>query len=150
MNSTSYQVALSKGFDLGKKGGVLNTDVSYTYADESPVQRKNFYQNASVGLRWMTTVNKKLNWTNTVAMQAYLGFNGQRFEPEEKMPSETEVNNQNINLSITGDMDFKRFGKLSYTLGGSIDNQYSYYMDYGTGPLPLIEALETGTYITGY
>ena len=150
MNSTSYQVALSKGFDLGRKGGVLNADVSYTYADESPVQRKNFYQNASVGLRWMTTVNRKLNWTNTVALQTYLGFNGQRVEPEEKMPSETEVNNQNVSLSITGDMTFKKFGSLSYTLGGSVDNQYSYYMDYGTGPLPLIEALESGTYITGY
>lgn len=150
MNTTSYQVAASKGFDLGEKGGILNTDISYTFSDESPIQRKNYYQNASVGIRWMATVNKKLNWTNMVALQGYFGFNGQRFEPEEKVRNISRVNNQNINLSITGDLEFKRFGKLSYIIGGSLDNQYSYFRNFGTGPLPLIEALESGTYITGY
>lgn len=150
VNSTSYQVALSKGFALGEKGGILNADVSYTYSNDSPVQRKNYYQNVSFGIRWLAPISEKFEWNNTVALQSYMGFNGQRYEPEERVRNLSTVNNQNVNLSVIGDMTFKRFGTLSYTFSGSVDNQYSHYRTFGTGPLPLIEALETGTYVTGY
>lgn len=150
VNATSYQGAVSKGFLLGRKGGVMNADLSYTYSQDSPVQRKNYYQNISFGARWMKQVSRKLDWNNTVSLQTYFGFNGQRFEPEEKIRNVSELNNQNINLSITGDMTFKKAGTLTYSLSGGIDNQYSHNKTAEAGPLPLVEALETGTYITGY
>lgn len=150
VNATSLQGAISKGFALGRKGGIMNADLSYTYSKESPVQRKNYYQNVSFGLRWMKQVSKKLDWNNTVSLQTYFGFNGQRYEPEEKVRNVSKVNNQNINLNVSGDISLKKAGTLSYSLSGSIDNQYSRYLTYESGPLPLVEALETGTYTTGY
>lgn len=150
VSSTSYQGSVSKGFNLGEKGGILNTDFSYTYSKDSPVQRKNYYQNLNFGLRWMKKVFEKLDWNNTVAFQTYMGFNGQRYEPEEKVRNVSKVNNQNFSLNVFGSMSLGKAGELDYSINGSIDNQYSRYLNYATGPLPLIEALQTGTYITTY
>lgn len=150
VNATSYQGAVSKGFLLGKKGGVMNADLSCTYSQDSPVQRKNYYQNISFGARWMKQISKKLDWNNTISLQSYFGFNGQRYEPEEKIRNVSKVNSENINLSVTGDMTFRKAWTLSYSLTGSINNQFSHYKTSEAGPLPLTEALETGTYITGY
>lgn len=60
VSSTSYQGSVSKGFNLGRNGGILNTDFSYTYSKDSPVQRKNYYQNVNFGLRWMKKLSKAL------------------------------------------------------------------------------------------
>ncbi len=150
VSSTSYQGSVSKGFNVGRDGGVMNTDFSYTYSKESPIQRKNYYQNINFGLRWMKKLSEKLEWNNTVAFQTYMGFNGQRHEPEEKVANSTKVNSQNFSLNVYGSMSLGKAGDLDYSINGSLDNQYSRYMSYGTGPLPLIEALQTGTYTTTY
>lgn len=150
VSSTSYQGSVSKGFNLGEKGGILNTDFSYTYSKDSPVQRKNYYQNVNFGVRWMKKLSKKLEWNNTIALQSFMGFNGQRHEPEEKGTNIMKVNNQNVSLNIYGSMSLGKAGDLDYSINGSIDNQYSRYKTVASGPLPLIEALKTGTYITNY
>lgn len=150
VSSTSYQGAVSKGFNLGEKGGLLNTDFSYTYSKDSPVQRKNYYQNVNFGLRWMKRLSERLEWNNTVAFQSYMGFNGQRYEPEERVKDIAKVNNQNLSLNVYGSMVLGKAGDLDYSINGSVDNQYSRYLTTGTGPLPLIVALQTGTYTTTY
>lgn len=150
VSSTSYQGAVSKGFNLGNGGGILNADMSYTYSKDSPVQRKNYYQNINFGLRWMKKLSKALEWNNTVALQSIMGFNGQRYEPEEKGRNVARVNNQNLSLNIFGSMSLGKAGSLDYSVNGSVDRQYSRFETIASGPLPLIEALKTGTYITGY
>ena len=150
VSSTSYQGAVSKGFNLGEKGGILNTDFSYTYSKDSPVQRKNYYQNVNFGLRWMKKLSERLDWNNTVAFQTYMGFNGQRYEPEERVRDIAKVNNRNFSLNVFGSMSLGKVGDLDYSVNGSLDHQYSRYLTTGTGPLPLIEALQTGTYTTTY
>ena len=150
VTATSYQGSVSKGFNLKNNSGILNTDFSYTYSKDSPVQRKNYYQNVNFGVRWMKKLSKKLEWNNTIAFQTFMGFNGQRHEPEEKGRNIAKVNNQNFSLNIYGSMSLGKVGNLEYSVNGSIDNQFSRYKTIASGPLPLIEALKTGTYITGY
>lgn len=150
VSSTAYQGSVSKGFNLGSKGGIMNTDFSYTYSKDSPVQRRNYYQNVNFGLRWMKKLSRKLEWNNTVAFQSFMGFNGQRHDPEQKGRDIAKVNNQNFSLNVFGSMSLGKAGDLDYSINGSVDNQYSRYRTITAGPLPLIEALKTGTYTTGY
>lgn len=150
VSSTAYQGAVSKGFNLGGDAGILNTDFSYTYSKDSPVQRRNYFQNLNFGIRWIKKISRKLEWNNTVALQTFMGFNGQRKDPDQKGHDVTKVNNQNVGLNVFGSMSLGKVGDLDYSINGSIDRQYSRYKTLATGPLPLIEALKTGTYTTGY
>ncbi len=147
--ATAYQVAFSQGYEL-PRGGIVNADASYCHSASSPIQKKDYYQNANVGLRWTKMLDRKLNWSNTVAFQALMGFNGQRYEPDEKLRTVSKVNSQNFMLNVYGDFTVDKVGLFSYSVNGSVDNQYSHHRDFGTGPLPLVESLETGTFITTY
>lgn len=148
--ASTYQVGLSQGFQLGEKGGILNAEVAYTYSSENPILRKNYYQNVSAGIRWTKMLNKRLEWQNTVSLQTNMGFNGQRYEPDEKVRNQEKVQNENVMLNIYGNFKVNNFGTFDYSLNTNIDHQYSHYKFYGTGPLPLLESVETGTWVTGY
>ncbi len=149
LTSTSYQVAANKGFILKNNNGVLNTNISYTYSNASPVDRKTFYNNVNLGLRWRKSFNKKLKWVNTTAFAMYLSDDGQRKDPDETYRNTTDVKSQQYQVSVNGRLNL--LGKLSYHFSGDVTNQYSHFYNTGVnGPVPIVEALKTGTYFTTY
>ncbi|MEN7548517.1 TonB-dependent receptor [Rapidithrix thailandica] len=146
---TTYQASLSKGIQLAKQLGILNSDFSYTYSTGSPVEKKTYYHNVNLGWRWRVRLSKPLDWHHTTSFQLYLADDGQRHEPDETYKNEADVKSQNYLLTLNGSV--KALGRLRYTLSGNVLNQRSYFESIQTnGPLPMVEALEPGTYFSGF
>lgn len=149
LNPVAYQFAVSKGIQLKKKYGFLNTDISYTYSKGSPIDNKNFYHNVNAAVRWKSTVNKEKEWSNTISFQANTSNNGQKFDPDETYQRINKVRNQRYVLSVNGSLKF--LGTTSYNVSTNIENQYSYFSSTEVdGPFPLTDGLEAGTFFTTY
>jgi outer membrane receptor protein involved in Fe transport len=149
LNPTTYQFAANRGFKLKNEMGYLNTDLSYTLSNGSPIDRKNYYNNINIGLRWRTLLNEEREWYNTLSFQYGTAINGQRKDPDEFFDSKTTVRNHSYMLNLNGSAAI--LGKLSYTFISRIEDQYSNFISTQiNGPLPMAGALETGTYFTTY
>ncbi|RAV29085.1 TonB-dependent receptor [Sinomicrobium soli] len=146
---TTYQAGLSRGIALKNGSGILFTDLSYLYSTGSATEKKNYYQNLNLGLRWRTQVSATLNWFHTTALQLYHSDDGLRHEPDEIYKNVSDVKSTNYRINLNGSLDL--LGKLDYNFSGSLNRQTSYFESLQTnGPLPFVEALEPGTYFTGY
>lgn len=145
---TSYQLGVNKGFKL-KKGGFLNADGDYTYSNNSSTSRRRYYQRINAGLRYTKEISKSLEWNNNMSLRYGLGFDGQREDPDEEiLIAEYENENHNISFSTNGSLNF--LGKTNYSVSINYRNQYSYKKTRESGPNPIIESLEEGTYYTGF
>lgn len=144
----SYQGSVSRGFKL-KHLGYLNTDADYAYSISRPTELKTFYQRVNLSARWTTSLIKKMNWNNTLALTYSFTGDGQRVEPEEVLVSNRDVKNHRFLLSSNGTIDF--LGKLSYTFSANGTSQYTKLeQEANDGPRPLVEPLESGTYFTTF
>ena len=149
LTSTSYQGTVTKGYELARNKGILNTNLSYTYSNASPINRKTYYNNVDFGIRWHLPIQEKINWNNTTSFLFGLSDDGQRVDSDELYRNTSDVRSQSYSLSVNGFMNV--LGKLSYAFNGNIINQYSYFHNTGVnGPVPIVEGLETGTYFSEY
>jgi len=145
---TSYQLGTSKGFKL-KNGGFINLDGDYTYSNSKATSRKRYYQRINAGLRWTKEFSKNLEWNNNLSLRYGLSFDGQRKDPDEQVViAEFENKTHNITFSTNGNL--KLFGRTTYSINGNYSNQYAYKNTSEAGPIPIIESLEEGTYITRF
>ncbi len=145
---TSYQLGVNKGFKL-KNGGFLNVDGDYTYSNSKSTSRKRYYQRINAGLRWTKEISKSLEWNNNMSVRYGLSFDGQRKDPDEQVViAEFENESHNITFSTNGNL--KILGRTSYSINGNYSSQYAYKNMSQAGPIPIIEALEEGTYITNF
>lgn len=149
LNPAAYQFSASQGLQLPKKLGFVNGDVSYTYSDASPVDRKDYFHNINAAVRWRTNFNQARDWYNTISFNLNTSHNGQRVDPDEIYENIRKVNNQRYILSMSGSLKF--LGTTSYSLSGSLESQYSSSFNEMTdGPFPMISGLEAGTFFTTY
>jgi outer membrane receptor for ferrienterochelin and colicin len=149
-NSTpqSYQLGANKGFKLSK-GGFLNVDGDYTYSNNKLTSRKRYFQRINTGLRWTKEISKALQWNHNVSLRYGLYFDGQRQDPDERVViAEFESENHNLSFSTNGSL--KVLGRTNYSFSANYTNQYSFKNISQAGPIPIIESLEEGTYITNF
>ncbi|WP_372774211.1 TonB-dependent receptor domain-containing protein [Mangrovibacterium sp.] len=145
---TTYQGGLNKGYRLNK-GGFLNTDFDYTYSNSSATSRKHYYQRINTGVRWTNEFSKKLSWNNNLSLQYGFYFDGQRRDPDEAVViAESESRSHSLKFGTNGSLKF--LGKTNYSLNANYQNQYALKNIAEDGPIPIIESLEEGTYITGF
>jgi outer membrane receptor for ferrienterochelin and colicin len=145
---TSYQLGVNKGFKL-KRGGFLNIDGDYTYSNNKATSRKRYYQRINTGIRWTKELSKELEWNHNMSVRYGLSFDGQRKDPDEQVViAEFENENHNFTFSTNGNLKF--LGKTNYSLNGNYSSQYAFKNTTEAGPIPIIESLEEGTYITRF
>ncbi|PCH77711.1 MAG: hypothetical protein COB98_02630 [Flavobacteriaceae bacterium] len=146
---TTYQIGLSKGQLLKPKWGVLNSNFSYVYSNGSPIEKKTYYQNINLGVKWTNVWSSAYQWKNTAAFQLYYANDGNRHEADEIYKNESDVKSVKYSGSLSGNLNV--LGKLSYNFSTSLDQQHSYFNSMQTnGPLPIIESLTSGTFFTSY
>lgn len=148
INPSSYQVGISKGFRLSGKKGYLNTDIDYTYSNRRPTEKASYYQRVNAGLRWSSTLDERSNWTNTVAFSFGSGKDGLKSEVDRVTPNYSRTENKNISLTINGRASW--LGNFSYNAGVNYSKQDSYFERETSGPVPMIQPTESGTYFTDY
>lgn len=145
---TAYQGGLNKGYKL-PGGGFLNTDIDYTYSNNKATSRRNYYQRINLGLRWTKEFSEARRWTNNMSFGYGNYFDGQRDDPDEVvLVAERESKNQSIRFSNNGSL--KAFGKTNYSLSINYTDQYSLSIASEDGPVPIIESLEEGTFVTSF
>ncbi|MBQ4915099.1 TonB-dependent receptor [Maribacter sp. MMG018] len=150
VSSTNYQASVAKGYDLNKFG-ILNSDLSYAHSSGSPTERKLFYQSFNLGLRWKLPVFENLDWNHFTSLRVSHSDDGNRHEPEEVYKNEADVKSTSYQATLSGNFKSSLLGKLNYNFSGSVVDQHSYYDTYViNGPFPIIEAIESGTYTTGF
>lgn len=148
VNATSYQASLSKGFHLNENN-LLNVNLVGTYADESPTEKKDYYQSVYFKTHWKTSIWKQKKWTNSVRLMANYSFNGQRFEEEDVFKNEKKLSSWKTNIGIDGSLNFLQ--KTNYSFNLNIGEQYSYFRNVeNNGPLPLSQSTSSGTFQVGY
>ncbi len=149
ISTTNYQVSAANGVKFSKYG-ILNTDFSYSYSSGIPTARKLYYQNFNLGLRWKFPAFKPNSWNHFTSFRVVFSDDGLRQEPDEAFKTNQDVKSTSYQLAFSGDLNTK-FGKLSYSLSGSLTKQYSFFNGYEkNGPFPIIEAIESGTYNTTF
>lgn len=147
ISSTNYQASLAKGFQL-PNWGVLNSDFSYAYSSGSPTERKLYYQNFNLGLRWKLPVFHHMDWNHFTSFRITHSDDGNRHEPDELYKSEQDIKSTMYQLGFSGNLS-SVLGRMNYNFNGSVTNQYSYFKSYNRlGPFPITEALTNGTYHT--
>ncbi len=149
-NSTpnSYQGGVNKGYRLNK-GGFLNTSFDYTYSNSKTTSRKDYYQRINAGTRWTKEFSKKLAWSNNLSFDYGFYFDGERDDPDEiVMVAESTNRNHSFRFGTNGSLKF--LGRTNYSLNANYRHQYSLKNVTEDGPVPIIESLEEGTFITTY
>lgn len=148
VNATNYQASLSKGFRLNENN-LLNVNLVGTYADESPTEKKDYYQSVYFKTHWKTSIWKQKKWTNTVRLMANYSFNGQRFEKEDVFKNEKKLSSWKTNIGIDGSLSFLQ--KTTYSFNLNVGEQYSYFKNIeNNGPLPLSQSTVAGTFQVAY
>lgn len=148
VNKTNTQLNYIHGLKLGKND-ILNYDISTSYSNESPIQKKDYYISGGTNLRWRHSAKNASHWVNTASISLSYAYNGQRFEKEDKYRDKHIFKNTSIAFSDYGSLDF--LGTLDYNFSMSSDIQYSYMKEHNNdGPIPIAEGLETGTYTCAY
>ncbi|MGE0092642.1 MAG: TonB-dependent receptor plug domain-containing protein, partial [Bacteroidales bacterium] len=148
LNPTSYQVGASKGFKLAKGNGYLNTDIDYTYSNNRPTEKASYYQRLNAGVRWTTTIDNQKNWTNTTSLSFGTGKDGLKAEKDRVTPNYSKTENSNFALTLNGRLNL--LGNFSYNAGVNYSRQSSYFQNETSGPVPMIQPSESGTYFTTY
>ncbi len=148
LTPSTYQGSLSRGFRLPKKLGYLNVDADYTYSESSPVNRADYYERISGGVRWSTTISEKLGWNNTLSLNYSSQGNRERYDENKVEERTTETSNNRLSVSLNGRL--KVLGSLNYSAGYSYAEQNSRYESMEAGPIPLLESLEEGTFQVPY
>lgn len=143
-----YQGGISKGFALNNNLGFLNVDMDYSYSNSSVVDNSYYYQRVSAGARWTATLNKKKNWTNTTSFNYSYQGDSQKKEKDKTNLNSRDVENKSYRFGVNGRADI--LGHVNYNLNGSYSNQHSFFESQESGPVPMIEATEPGTYFTTY
>ncbi len=149
-NSTpnSYQGGINKGYRLNR-GGFLNTSLDYTYSNSKTTSRRDYYQRINAGLRWTKEFSKKLAWNNNLSFDYGFYFDGERDDPDEVvMVSESTNRSHSFRLGTNGSLKF--LGRTNYALNANYRHQHTLKNVAEDGPIPIIESLEEGTYLTSY
>lgn len=145
---TTYQGAVNKGYRLNK-GGFLNTNLDYTYSNSKATSRKRYFQRINTGIRWTKELSKKRAWNNNLSFNYGFYFDGQRNDPDEVVViAQSEGRSHSIRFGTNGSLKF--LGRTNYSINANYRNQYSLKDIADDGPIPIIEALEEGTYITQF
>lgn len=145
---TTYQGGINKGYRLNK-GGFLNTDMDYTYSNSKATSRKRYFQRINTGVRYTKELSKKLSWSNNLSLNYGFYFDGQREDPDELVViAESESRNHSLRFGTNGSLKF--LGRTNYSINANYSHQYSIKNIADDGPIPIIEALEEGTYIVPF
>ncbi|MEM8939858.1 MAG: carboxypeptidase-like regulatory domain-containing protein [Bacteroidota bacterium] len=151
VTSTNYQASVVKGFSL-KKYGLLNSNFSYAYSSGSPTELKTYYQTYNLGLRWKLPKLPSVDWDHFTSFRVVYSDDGNRHDPDEVFRDEADVKSTNYQFGLSGDIKlYSFFEKISYNFNSSINIQNSFFDEtVETGPFPIIEATESGTYNTTF
>lgn len=147
-DASTYQGSIGKGFKL-KSGGFLNFDADYAYSKSDPASIQNFYQRINFSTRMSKRISEKKNWDNNLAFTFGYSFDGERDDPDQQYRGyETKNRSYNLTLSNSGGLDF--WGRTNYSFSLNYTHNYTFKDEPKNGPLPIIESLESSTYITRF
>ena len=125
-NPNTYQAAVSSGFGLGEKGGILNLTADYAYNTTRLYEAYFYYQRFNAKALWSKNFgNLKTGTSLSFGLQK---DTRDRNPDDDRTQLVTKGNEQNIRLTTNGTLDVNKgwFKTLKYNVSASYANKYNY------------------------
>lgn len=153
LNGGTYQLNLTKGYQLNKKGDALNIKLNYMNSNPNPRNNLISYQRISLGALWgFYSQNKRLY--NKLALDFNKSFDEGRTDPDDLRNTYLKSDKQGFRIS--NNLRY-RFNEKSFldnfnaNIGFSYDKQFSTEQRYNnSGATPYGTALLSSVYYAEY
>jgi ferric enterobactin receptor len=142
--------AVTKGWKLAGKGGVLNTSLDYINAVPDPRDRLKSYNRVNAGVLWTRFLDKRELWKNTISIDVFSTLDGGKTDDDDANRMNVKFTNMGFRSAIRGTVEMNRAWSenISYTLGGSYSEQKDWkQMFRNSGVRPVSDQLATGEHI---
>lgn len=121
-NPNIYQVSLSKGLTLGKKGGNINLSSDYAYNLTSATKSYMYYQRFNVKALWSKTFWGV--WSSNISLEANYGKDTRNKNPDDARSSvASQANNLGYRFNANGTININKGWLKSFTY--SLSNSYT-------------------------
>ncbi len=148
-NPRTKQVSASKGFDLGGRGGVLNSNVEYTRATKNPTSPYTSYSRTGLSLNYQNTFADVLRFN--VGVAANIGGMDTEDDPDAMVGEWQRVRDNALraNTSLKWQLNRKWITGIDFDASLSYSDNYSRRRYYESSPdgLPAVHAEENGYFI---
>lgn len=126
VNAASSNFSLSKGYDLGKKAGALNTSFNYLHSAVDPRDNFKTLSRISGNLMWTKRFGKYFK--NTISVDGSERLDRVKQDPDDQLRVKTVSINRNFSLSERASLQLNGnfFRKLDFTAGATYGYQNTY------------------------
>lgn len=142
--------AMTKGWKLAGKGGVLNTSLDYINAVPDPRDRLKSYNRVNAGILWTRFLDKRELWKNTISIDVFSTLDGGKTDDDDANRMNVRFSNKGLRTSIRGSVEINRSWSddISYTVGVSYSEQEDWkQMFRNSGVRPVTDQMVTGEHI---
>lgn len=155
LDSKTKQVAVTKGFELGKDKGIININAEYAKAFKNPVSRYTTYYRNNYGANYMKTFNKERRPVNlNVTLEGGWAEQKAKKDPDAYANTWSSMKQNNFRFGssvkwlINAPWITSFEGKASLSFLDGIEKTNEFY-SYATA-LPSYTSKQDGYYETGY
>lgn len=145
------QVYVSKGFELGRKGGFLNVDVDYANSVTDTRSPSESFGRTTMSLKYSNTFNRdRRPFRFNAKFSASLTTDKEKKDPDQTMDELFEATDNRFNLNIYGNWLVQKpwLTQLTYDIAGSYERQYNKERQWRSGiKLPTTNAMESGEHV---
>ncbi|HEX6430415.1 MAG TPA: TonB-dependent receptor [Niastella sp.] len=146
INGGSTEFSLAKGFELGKRLGALNMNISYLNSNKDPTDKIKSYNRISGGLMWTAYLGKA---KNTLSIDYNTKLDDVKEDPDEDSRYKTYSKSRNVSLSNRTTIPFRNawFDQLNinFSYSGGYQDTYNQWLLNGP-PKGLANKDTTGVY----
>lgn len=153
MNQHTRQVAINKGFDLGRRWGVLNASVEHARSFSDAASPHTAYQRNIFSLRYMNTFLKESTpMTLTLGLTGNLGGYNSEADPDNELDDYTKVRDNALrgNLDVQWLLNKPWITNVSFSGSFSYNDrrQENYVHQNSASTQPYLHSTEEGYFIT--
>lgn len=155
LNPTTKQVAVNKGFELGKDRGILNVNAEYAHAFRNPVSRYTTYYRNTYGINYSKTFNKEGRPVLfNVNLNGGLARQQEKNDPDAYTGTWAKSNDNNVRFGASAKwlVNASWITNVEFKVTGAYSDQLSQENIYYSSPSiqPSINSVENGYFETNY
>jgi len=132
INPNVYMASASHGIGLGRRAGVLNYGVDYTFAQYDPTEGYDTYNRVTGRVSYSNTIGK---WTTNTSFDLF--YTKDKAEPNPDDERDLNVMTQRdlgLRFNTNGTFNFNKnwFKNLRYTVSANYTNKKTYFSEFAT------------------
>lgn len=157
----TINLSVGKGFDMGKKRGILSYNIDYLSGTSSSntigiiaTDKRNTlknYNRINADFIWTKTLSPEYNWGNSASLNINTDIDGLKNDPDAYL-KRTKTRNRGFRFANRGQLYLQKnwIDNINYNFSASLTQQYNFHEEYmPNAPQTFIaDAIEPGIYET--